>query len=98
VSNVARKESNAEQSVNGAERTGLNAEKSVVNTGRASAERGAIRAKHGAPSVERGVIRERRERKVLGPATRDQPGGATRRVTGPEKTDWSARNSWGSEL
>jgi hypothetical protein len=28
----------------------------------------------------------------------DQPGGATRKVTGPEKTDGSARGSWGSEL
>jgi hypothetical protein len=28
----------------------------------------------------------------------DQPGGATCRVTGPEKTDGSARGSWGSEL
>ena len=28
----------------------------------------------------------------------DQPGGVTCRVTGPEKTDGSARGSWGSEL
>jgi len=27
-----------------------------------------------------------------------QPGGATRKATGPEKTDGSARFSWGSEL
>jgi len=28
----------------------------------------------------------------------DQPGGATRKATGPEKTDGSARGSWGLEL
>jgi len=34
-------------------------------------ERGAIRAKRRTPSVEHGVIRDRRDRKVRGPATRD---------------------------
>jgi len=33
-------------------------------------ERGAIRAKRRTPSVEHGVIRDRRDRKVRGPATR----------------------------
>jgi len=28
----------------------------------------------------------------------DQPGGATRRAARPEKTDGSARGSWGLEL
>ena len=34
-------------------------------------ERGAIRGKQRKPRVEREVIRERRDRKVRGPATRD---------------------------
>jgi hypothetical protein len=34
-------------------------------------ERGAIRVKPRTPSVEHGVIRDRRDRKVRGPATRD---------------------------
>jgi len=35
-------------------------------------ESGAIRGKHGTPRVERGVIRDRRDRKARGPATRDR--------------------------
>ena len=34
-------------------------------------ERGAIRVKQRKPSVEHGVIRDRSDRKVRGPATRD---------------------------
>lgn len=65
--NVAR----AEKSANGAERKGWAPSQIGDQHGADDVERGAIRVKQRMPSVERGVICDRCNRKVRGPATRD---------------------------
>ena len=66
-----RKVSNAEQSVSGTERKGWAPSQIGGQHWANEVERGAICVKRGMPSVERGVIRDRCNRKVRGPATRD---------------------------
>jgi len=66
-----RKESTAEQSVIDAERKGWAPSQIGDQHGAREVERGAICVKRRMPSVERGVIRDRCNRKARGPATRD---------------------------
>jgi len=71
VGSTSAMRSEAEQSVTGAERKGW-APSQIGDQHRVDdVERGAICAKRRKPSVERGVIRDRCNRKVRGPATRD---------------------------